>query len=541
MIARVSRALRLCVLATAGSWLVLASAAGAPTTSLRAHAAIVGGAEVSIMQAPWQVAVEALLGEEELLCGGSIIDESHILTAAHCVFDSHTGEVIPPEDFIVRAGFSTLASHGGVEEQERAVTDVRPHPYYVYAPDSGRVNPDDVAILTLEQPLVLGLDVTPIALVVDGMSLPEGTAVDLTGFGQENPAGPPDGKLNSLHMTLGYARECGGENDAVLLCASGPAGTACDGDSGSALTLGSSPALVGVMDDGVLVSGQRCSAGAENALANVAAPEIQDFIDGDETPPRAPRGGGAVLFEKPINDGSMGCEPGHWSEGPTFLYTFIDSDGQILQRGASSTYPVPPAELGHEILCQVQAINAGGTGIGRTPGLSAIAAAPVPPQPSAAVEGTTAPSTSATSSTLGPDEVSLAHTQIAVQGSGAATVELRCKGPAAGNCSGKLTVTVTRTTVEGRGRANAKKPGGGRKTQSTATTIGTATFSISAGKAATVPVTLDTAGRALLKGDRGKLSATLTIVESPGGSTSTRREGVRLVLQRAHGAHGRSG
>ncbi len=438
MIARASRALCLCVLATAGSWLVLASAAGArKTASSRAHAAIVGGAEISIGQAPWQVAIEALVPEEgELFCGGSIIDESHILTAAHCVFNAQTGEVIPPEDLLVRAGVSDLASHGGVEDQERAVTDVRLHPYYVYAPDSGRVSPDDVAVLTLEQPLVPGSDVTPIALVADGMSLPEGTAVNLTGFGQENPAEPLAGKLNSLHMTLGYARECGGENDAVLLCASGPSGTACNGDSGSALTLGSSAALVGVIDDVVLVSGQRCHAGAENALANVAAPEIQDFIDGDETPPRAPRGGGAVIFEKPINDGLMGCEPGHWSEGPTFLYTFIDGDGQILQQGASPTYPVPATELSHEILCQVQAINAGGTGIGRTPGLSAIAAAPVPPQPSAAVEGTTAPSTSASPSTPGPDDVSLAHTQIAVQSSArrrsSSAVRVRSQAAAAG-------------------------------------------------------------------------------------------------------------
>ncbi len=72
------------------------------------------------------------------------------------------------------------------------------------------------------------------------------------------------------------------------------------------------------------------------------------------------------------------------------------------------------------------------------------------------------------------------------------------------------------------------------------TTIGTATFSISAGKTAAFTVMLDTAGRELLKEDRGRLSATLTIVESPGGSTSTRREGIQLVLQKAHGAHGRS-
>jgi hypothetical protein len=469
------------------------------------------------------VEVEALIPEEgALFCGGSIIDESHILTAAHCVFDSNTGEVIPPEDFIVRAGVSNLALHDGVEEQERGVTNASPHPYYVYASDSGRVNPDDVAILTLEQPLVLGPDVTPVSMVADGSSSPEGTAVNLTGFGQENPMEPFNGKLYSLGMTLGYARECGGENDAVLLCAGASSGTACNGDSGSALTLGFPSKLIGVVDDYLLVGGQKCSAGAEDAFANVAAPEIQDFIDGSETPPRAPRGGGAVIFEKPINDGSMGCEPGHWSGNPTFIYTFIDTDGQILQQGSSSTYSVPETELSHKILCQVQAVNAGGTGIGRTPGLSAIAAAPPPTQPSTEADGTTTPSTPPTPSTSRPCEVSLAGTQIRVQSGGMAAVKLACRGT--GTCRGEL--KVTSTIAKGKGK----------KTGSTTTIIGTAAFSMVSGKTATVTVKLNVAGRALLKKDRGRLDSTLTILESFVGSTSTLRESVRLVLQKTHGA-----
>jgi hypothetical protein len=85
-----------------------------------------------------------------------------------------------------------------------------------------------------------------------------------------------NGKLYSLGMNVGWPRECGGENDAILLCASSPSGTPCNGDSGSGLTISGST-LVGVEDDYFLVSGRRCAAGAENAFANVAAPEIQDF------------------------------------------------------------------------------------------------------------------------------------------------------------------------------------------------------------------------------------------------------------------------
>jgi secreted trypsin-like serine protease len=103
---------QLSVLAAFGGCLAFASAAGATQQQL-AHPAIVGGSQISIGQAPWQVAVEAVIPEEkgfvEILCGGSILDSSHILTAAHCVFDSKTSKLTPAEDFTVRAGAADLA------------------------------------------------------------------------------------------------------------------------------------------------------------------------------------------------------------------------------------------------------------------------------------------------------------------------------------------------------------------------------------------------------------------------------------------------
>jgi len=509
--ARLRAARALGLLTAVGACLALAPSAGA------AKPAIVGGSQISIGQAPWQVGVEAVIpeGEGSLLCGGSILDSSHILTAAHCVFDSKTSKPIPAEDFTVRAGTSNLASHLEPEEQERTVTGVRPHPYYSYAPESGRVAPDDVAVLTLAAPLVLGPDASSISMVSLGGYQMEGTAVNLTGFGEENPNTKElNGKLYSLGLTVGWPRECGGENDAVLTCASSPSGTPCNGDSGSGLTLGSPSTLVGVEDDYTLVSGKRCVAGAENAFANVAAGEIQDFLDGSEEPPRAPRGGHAVIREAPINDGVMSCDPGTWNGNPTYTYTFLDStDGQVVQQGASTTYAVPAAEVGHKILCEVQASNAGGVGMGRTPGLLATAAAPVPQQPPPAAGGATTPT----------GHMSLAGTQVTVQSNGVALVKLECVGEA--TCRGKLTLTA-KSTVKAKG-AKGKK--------ARTVTIGTISFSIAGDETKAVKVNLNAAGRGLLKADHGHVSASLAILELAPSPENTQTKTVHLVQQKAHG------
>nr|WP_269808680.1 trypsin-like serine protease [Enterovibrio nigricans] len=45
---------------------------------------IVGGSDVSIDNAPWQVYVQGTNGASSLACGGTIIADNYILTAAHC-------------------------------------------------------------------------------------------------------------------------------------------------------------------------------------------------------------------------------------------------------------------------------------------------------------------------------------------------------------------------------------------------------------------------------------------------------------------------
>jgi hypothetical protein len=318
---------------------------GAP--SRRARASIVGGSQIAITQAPWQVLVMARVPKPEekvlvLLCGGSVTGESRIVTAGHCVFDPTTGLRVPAEDLFVVAGTADAAV---VEpgEQEVTVASVRVHPGFSYALGAGA--PDDVAILALTKPLTFNAVVRPLSLVATEAMPAEGAYVNLTGFGRQSPTGRPSGLLYSLTLTVGFSRPCGGQADAVFLCASAPGGSGCLGDSGGGLTAGSPPVLVGVMDTVEVISGKPCRAGSDNGFVNTAAPEIRDFIEGSESPPQAPRGGGAIVRAVPRVGNIATCEPGSWTGSPTFSYWFVDSaSGQTLQSGPSAIYPLTAAD-----------------------------------------------------------------------------------------------------------------------------------------------------------------------------------------------------
>ncbi len=348
-----------------------------------ARAAVVGGALASIEQVPWQVAVFAEFEFEEelfgLLCGGSIVrDMSHVLTAGHCAFNPITGEQLPASDFTVVAGVSSISEEEiaeGATSQAREVSGARAHPYFDYFAGPG--TPDDVAELELATRLQPSTAVGTVALPSASALPAEGESAALSGFGEEEPVNEElDGKLYSLTEQLGFSRQCGGEANAVFLCATSSSGSACSGDSGGALVGAGPQQQIGVVDTVAVVGGKRCTHGALNGFANVTAPEILDFVDGSEAPPLAPRGGGAGIRGFIEVGRSLACEPGGWSGSPAYTYAFVNSsNGEVLQQGPAASYSLTSADLGRAILCEVYATNAGGTGVGRTPALPPIEAA----------------------------------------------------------------------------------------------------------------------------------------------------------------------
>jgi hypothetical protein len=139
-----------------------------------------------------------------------------------------------------------------------------------------------------------------------------------------------------------------------------------------------------------------------------------------------------------------------------------------------------------------------------------------PPPATMPITPTITPATPPTAS----GSVSLAGAVIALQGNGMALVKLNCLGIA--SCHGKLTVAA-KDTVKGKDAKDKK---------ARSVSIGTTDFAISGDEATTVKMNLNAAGRALLKADHGRCSASLALLEFAPSSTNTQTKTVHLIQQK---------
>jgi len=288
----------------------------------------------------------------------------------------------------------------------------------------------------------------------------------------------------------------------------------------------SSAYTVLVADEGHSIS---CEVTASNS-AGPSAPEPSANRDSVPLLPTLPvsivapevavQGGGAAVVGK-----TLSCSSGAWTSTPTptFTYKWL-RDGVAIGGAESSTYTVASADEGNSISCEVTATNTAGS---RGAASANSAAIHEEARERREAEEAVAKKHPEETPTGKPEEakiaiagsVSLTGSVLSIQSGGKGSVKLLCAGTA--TCAGKLTLTVT---SKGKGK-HAKK--------AKAETIGTAAFSIPAGKTGVVTITLTAAGRALLKAAHGKLNASLTVLKSSPAPASTKRASVQLVQKTA--------
>jgi secreted trypsin-like serine protease len=273
---------------------VAAATLAAPAAAADVETKIVGGGTVSIEDHPWQVSIEIAIGADLYLCGGSIRDPSHVVTAAHCVVDDGSGypRVLAPEAFEVGYGSANLDSQSLV-----GVSAVTVDPRYKRDLSS---NAYDEAVLTLSSPIAFGSSgAAPQAVEYasdEELADNFGSGAFATGWGTTAEGGslPADKNLRGAGLPLRTDQTCLNEYGdsyvpAVMICAGGTGTDTCQGDSGGPLTLDVDP-TAGIERKlvGITSGGHGCGrAGIPGYYTWVQSPEVLQVI-GNPSPSPAP-------------------------------------------------------------------------------------------------------------------------------------------------------------------------------------------------------------------------------------------------------------
>ncbi|XP_072756072.1 uncharacterized protein [Anoplolepis gracilipes] len=192
---------------------------------------IVGGQNADPGEWPW---IAALFNAGRQFCGGSLIDEQHILTAAHCVVNMNSWDVAR---LTVRLGDYNIKTNNEIRHIERRVKRVVRHRGF-----NSRTLYNDVALLTLSEPVEFTEQIRPICLP-SGSQLYQGKTATVIGWGSLRESGPQPAILQEVSIPVWSNSECklkygtaapGGIVDSFL-CAGRAAKDSCSGDSGGPL------------------------------------------------------------------------------------------------------------------------------------------------------------------------------------------------------------------------------------------------------------------------------------------------------------------
>ena len=181
-------------------------------------------------------------------CGGAIIDQRHVVTAAHCL------RTVTPRDIMVRIGeydFSDSVQDG----EDYPITNFKIHPYY-----DRSTQENDIAIITLARPVSFEGNIRPICLPQANRDY-AGQISTIVGWGATAYSGSGSSKLKQVSIPIWTQQECSGVfkekvNNKSMFCAGMRDGgrDSCQGDSGGPLMVqgpGNRWMLAGVVSWGI--------------------------------------------------------------------------------------------------------------------------------------------------------------------------------------------------------------------------------------------------------------------------------------------------
>ncbi|XP_028609815.1 chymotrypsin-like elastase family member 2A [Grammomys surdaster] len=192
---------------------------------------VVGGQEATPNSWPWQVSLQYLSsGRWYHTCGGSLVANNWVLTAAHCISNSRTYRVL-----LGRHSLSTSESGSLAVQVSKSVVHEKWNSQKI-------ANGYDIALLKLASPVSLTSKIQTACLPPAGTVLANNYPCYVTGWGrlQTNGASPDvlqQGRLLVVdYATCSSASWWGSSVKTTMVCAGGDGVTSsCNGDSGGPL------------------------------------------------------------------------------------------------------------------------------------------------------------------------------------------------------------------------------------------------------------------------------------------------------------------
>ncbi|OXB58486.1 hypothetical protein ASZ78_009051 [Callipepla squamata] len=190
---------------------------------------------------PWQVSLQTRSGSH--FCGGSLINEYWVVTAAHCEFSPYNHVVVLGEYNLNSATESVQ-----VKTVSKAVT----HPSW----NAYTLN-NDITLLKLSSPAQLNSRVSPVCLASANLVLSGNMQCVTTGWGRTHTTSNAlASRLQQVTLPLISQSQCqqywGSKITSSMLCAGGAGASSCQGDSGGPLVYnnGNSWTLIGIVSWG---------------------------------------------------------------------------------------------------------------------------------------------------------------------------------------------------------------------------------------------------------------------------------------------------
>ncbi|KAI9295386.1 trypsin-like serine protease, partial [Neoconidiobolus thromboides FSU 785] len=187
---------------------------------------IVGGVKTNNQEFPWLVSIGSKLVPHN--CGGTVIGEKVVVSAAHCIMGK-----TPIESYHVKYGLDKLDDQENVQTLQ--VSSIISHPEYKKVPI---FNFNDIAIFILKDPIK---DFKAISGAVTEATTTVDQLVTVAGWGATSFNGGASNDLLKVDLKTVSAEECKKTwlvmEDKTSICAEIKEGgkDACQGDSGGPL------------------------------------------------------------------------------------------------------------------------------------------------------------------------------------------------------------------------------------------------------------------------------------------------------------------